>query len=66
MCLVGAGHVDKARAAFAEGLKLAPELFKSRVDGLAVSAVAADRQRTHTFFRVAAGLEDPSAAEVLR
>jgi len=66
VCLVGAGQIDKARAAFAIGQKLAPAYFKSRIDGLSTLAPPDVRRRHHVFFRVAADLEDPSAAEALR
>jgi adenylate cyclase len=65
-CLVGAGEIDKARAAFAIGQKLAPEYFKTRLDGLSTSAPLEIRRRHQVFFRIAAGLEDPSAADALR
>lgn len=65
-CLVGAGEIDKAKAAFARGQKLAPAYFRSRLDGLSASAHPEDRRRHHIFFRIAAGLEDPSAADAVR
>jgi tetratricopeptide (TPR) repeat protein len=65
-CLVGAGEIDKAKAAFAAGQKLAPEHFKFRLEGTSPFARPEDRARQHTFLRIAAGLEDPSAADALR
>ena len=65
-CLVGAGESDKAKAAFAVGQKLAPEHFKIRLEGTSTYARPEDRARQCTFLRIAAGLEDPSAAEALR
>jgi TolB-like protein len=65
-CLVGAGEIDKAKAAFAAGQKLAPEHFKFRLEGTSPFARPEDRARQHTFLRIAAGLEEPSAADVLR
>ena len=65
-CLVGAGEIDKAKAAFAVGQELAPALFRSRLEGESVTARPEDRRRLTTFLRIAAGLEDPSAAEAVR
>jgi len=65
-CLVGAGEIDKAKAAFAVGQKLAPEYFRIRLEGTSQYARPEDRARQRTFLRVAAGLEDPSAADALR
>ena len=66
MCYVGANEIDKARAAFAEGQRRAPDYFRRRLEGKLFHARLADRERALTFFRVAAGLENPSAAEPLR
>jgi tetratricopeptide (TPR) repeat protein len=63
-CLVGAGEIDKAKVAFAAGQKAA--YFRSRLDGVSASARLEDRRRQHIFFRIAAGLEDPSAADAVR
>jgi adenylate cyclase len=65
-CLVGAGEIDKAKAAFAAAQKLAPEYFKIRFEGTSQYARPEDRARQRTFLRIAAGLEDPSAADALR
>jgi hypothetical protein len=65
-CYVGANEIAKARAVFAEGQKRAPEFFKFRLEGSSFFARPEDRKRGTTFFRIAAGLEDPSAAEALR
>ena len=62
-CLVGAGEIEKAKAALAVGLKLAPALVKSRLEGVAVPAPLEDRRRLTSFVRIAAGLEDPSASD---
>ena len=64
-CLVGSGEIDKAKAAFAAGQKLAPEYFKAKLAGT-LPLVREDHARQLTFLRIAAGLEDPSAAEALR
>ena len=66
-CLVGIGEIDKAKTAFAAVQKLAsPEYFRSRLEGTSPYARPEDRRRATTFLRIAAGLEDPSAAEALR
>ena len=65
-CYVGANDIAKARAAFAAVQRLAPEHVKSRLEGGSFLGRSEDRKRANTFFRIAAGLEDPSAAEALR
>jgi adenylate cyclase len=65
-CYVGATEIAKARAAFGVAQKLAPEFVKSRLEGICAYARPEDIKRATTFFRVAAGLEDPGAAEPLR
>jgi TolB-like protein/cytochrome c-type biogenesis protein CcmH/NrfG len=66
VCLVGLGEIDKAKAAFATGQKLAPEYFRIKAEGGSSLARAEDRKRSVTFLRVAAGLEDPGAADAVR
>jgi len=66
ICLVGMGEIDKAKAAFTIGQKLSPAFFGSRLKGTPAYALPEDRKRADTFMRIAAGLEDPSAAEALR
>ena len=66
LCYVGANEIAKARAAFAEGQRRALEFFKSRLEGNSFRARPEDRKRGLTFLRIAAGLEDPSAAGALR
>jgi adenylate cyclase len=65
-CYVGANEIAKARAVFAAGQRLAPEYFKSRLEGTWSYGGPEDRKRANKFFRIAAGLEDPSAADALR
>jgi adenylate cyclase len=65
-CYVGANDVAKARAMFGAGQKPAPEYVKSRLEGRSPFARPEDSKRATTFLRVAAGLEDPSAAQALR
>ena len=66
ICLVGMGEIDKAKAAFTAGQGLSPEFFGTRLKGTPAYARPEDRERADTFLRIAAGLEDPSAAEALR
>jgi adenylate cyclase len=66
ICLVGTGEIHKAKAAFAAGQRLSPAYFRSRLDGKTIAARQEDRRRYLIFLRVAAGLEDPSAADALR
>ena len=63
---VGLGDVDKAKAALEIARRLAPEFVRSRLDGDVPFRNPEHRQRYTTFLRIAAGLEDPSAAEALR
>jgi TolB-like protein/class 3 adenylate cyclase/Tfp pilus assembly protein PilF len=65
-CLVGAGEIDKAKAVFETGQRLGPEYFRNQLEGTTMYARPEDRTRKRTFLRIAAGLEDPSAAEALR
>src|SRR5262249_27101211 len=66
ICHVGANEIAKARAMFAAGQRLAPEYVKSRLEGTWAYARPEDIKRATTFFRIAAGLEDPGVAEALR
>jgi adenylate cyclase len=66
ICYVGANDIAKARAVFAAGQRLAPEYVKARLEGTWWYARPEDRKRAITFFRIAAGLEDPGAADALR
>jgi adenylate cyclase len=65
-CLIGTGEIDKARAAFAAGQRLGPKYFRSNLEGKSSLARPEDRTRQRTFLRIAASLEDPSAADALR
>jgi adenylate cyclase len=65
-CLIGTGEIDKAKAAFAAGQRLGPKYFRSRLEGTSSLARPEDRTRQRTFLRIAASLEDPSAADALR
>lgn len=66
ICLVGAGEIDKAKAAFGSGQRLVPEYFRSKLDGTESYARPEDRARASAFLRIAAGLEEPSTANALR
>ena len=66
VCLVGSGEIDKAKAVFEVGQRLAPEFFRRRLEGTSSYARSEDSKRVTTFLRIAAGLEDPSAADALR
>jgi TolB-like protein len=64
--LVGLGDVQQAQVTYALAKAKAPELVAARLAGKWPSPGSVYYQRAHTFFRIAAGLEDPSAAGVLR
>jgi adenylate cyclase len=65
-CFVGMGEIGRAKAEFAKARSLAPAWLEALVQGLSPYARKIDRDRQTTFLRIAAGLEDPSAAEALR
>jgi len=64
--LVGMAEIEKAKTAFGVLQKQAPEYTRSRLEGMTLYGRTEDRVRFQTFLRIAAGLEDPSAAEALR
>jgi adenylate cyclase len=65
--LVGLGEIGKAKAMFETLQKVAPaEFLRSRLEGTWPFGQAEDRKRATTILRIAAGLEDPSAADALR
>ena len=64
---VGLGEIGKAKAMFETLRKVAsPELLRSRLEGMWAFGRSEDRKRATIFLRVAAGLEDPSAADEVR
>jgi len=63
---VGTGNIEEARAAWTAAYRLAPKYMESQTEGHCVYRVDADRLRQKVFLRVAAGLEDPAAADRLR
>jgi TolB-like protein/class 3 adenylate cyclase len=66
ICRVGAGEIEKAKEAFETAQRLAPEFIRLRLEGMSSYFLPQDRARQRTFLRIAAGLEDPGAAEPLR
>jgi adenylate cyclase len=65
--LVGLGEIGKAKTMFETLQKVASaEFLRRRLEGTWVYGRAEDRRRATTFLRIAADLEDPSAAEALR
>ena len=66
LAYVGLAEIDKAKAALEGARRVAPEYIQSRLEGAAPFRKAEDRERFLVFLRVAAGLEDPSAADALR
>jgi adenylate cyclase len=66
-CLVGTGEIGKAKATLEAGQRLAPEFFRTRLEGsMSPFARPEDGKRLQMFLRIAAGLEDPSVAEAFR
>ena len=64
---IGLGDIEGARAVLAEVLRLDPDLLQRNLQAsIGGFRVAEHRRRYDTFLRVAAGLEDPSAAEAVR
>ena len=64
---VGLGEIGKAKASFETLQKMASaEYLRGRLEGTWVFGRSEDRKRATTFLRIAAGLEDPSAAEALQ
>ena len=66
MCFVGIGEIAKAKTALEEERRIAPDLVRKMLDGVLVYRKAEDLHRYRTFVRIAAGVEDPSAADPLR
>ena len=66
MVAVGLGDIATARAALEAARGLAPEYVQGRLDGQSAYHRPEDRRRITTALRIAAGLEDPSAADALR
>ena len=65
--LVGVGEIGKAKAMFETLQKVASaELLRRGLEGRWPFGRSEDRKRATTFLCIAAGLEDPSAAEAVR
>ena len=64
--LIGTGKLELARSAFQALQRIAPKLAEARLAGRFLSTNPDYVQRVHTFLRIAAGLEDPGAADALR
>ena len=62
---VGLGEIEKARLAMAEARRLGPDFVERHLTGN-INGTPNNRARQQTFARIAAGLEDPSAADALR
>ena len=65
-CYVGVGDIGKAKAALENLRRLSPEFVELRLKGISTFRRPEDRERLAVFMRIAAGLEDPSAADALR
>ncbi len=63
---VGMGEIDKAKSAFESARRLSPGWAESRLRGEISFRKREDVQRYTTFLRIAAGLEDPGAADAVR
>lgn len=65
--LVGLGKIGQAKAMFEALQRVAPsEVLSVRLEGSWTFGRSEDRRRATIFLRVAAGLEDPSAADEVR
>ena len=63
---VGLGELEKAQTALEIARQLAPETVQARLEGYSNFRDPEHRRRVTTFLRIAAGLEDLSAADALR
>ena len=66
LAFVGMGEIEHAKAALETARRLGPAFVQSRLDGEMPYRQTEHRQRYMIFYRIAAGLEDPSAADALR
>jgi adenylate cyclase len=66
MSLVGLGEFEKAKAALDEARRIAPDYVERGLAGNLGYGDPEQHRRGLTFLRIAAGLEEPSAAEALR
>lgn len=65
-CLVGLGNIDRAKSVFEEIRNQAPDYANAAVKSGSLYARPQDRLRMRLFVRIAADLEDPTAARALR
>jgi adenylate cyclase len=63
---VGLSEIAQAKATLDEARRVGPDLVERRLAGGWVFRKPEHHRRMTTFLRIAAGLEDPSAADVLR
>ena len=63
---VGAGQIDRATSAFRRVEAIAPALVAARLGGRWLSSNPDYLARADLFFRIAAGLAPPEAAQTLR
>ncbi len=63
---VGLGRIERAAAQFRRVERIAPKLVEARLSGRWLSSDPNYHARAHTFFRIAAGLAPPQAADALR
>jgi len=66
MNLIGLGDVERAKEAFDKERRIAPAWVKRILEGGSMFGKPEHRRRILNFLRIAAGLEDASAADVLR
>jgi hypothetical protein len=66
MSLVGLGEFEKAKVALDEARRIAPDYVELGLAGSLGYGNPEQQRRGLTFLRIAAGLEDPSAAKTLR
>ena len=66
MSLVGLGEIERAKAALEQAREIAPRFVERGLHGHLGYENAEQHHRALTFLRIAAGFEDPSAAESLR
>jgi len=66
LAYVGLGEIAQARSALDRARQIAPEFIQDRLGGYIPFRRAEDRERYSVFLRIAAGVEDPNAADRLR
>jgi TolB-like protein/tetratricopeptide (TPR) repeat protein len=66
VCYAALGDLPRAKTAFGTLRAIAPELAQSRIDGKWMGSDLNYHRRATTFVRIAAGLDDPAAADTFR